>query len=102
MKKDLKVVSSELDSKKKVKNLRKFGKKIKKAKKSQSLSEKLALQEARSNLDKWKKIMDRSELWDSRLGWLYDKYRYVHRSQDWTNITVHYHKTLQNQRGYRF
>ncbi|PIE85533.1 hypothetical protein CSA08_01370 [Candidatus Gracilibacteria bacterium] len=102
MKKDLKVVSSELDSKKKVKNLRKFGKKIKKAKKSQSLSEKLALQEARSNLDKGKKIMDRSELGDSRLGGLYDKYRYVHRSQDGTNITVHYHKTLQNQRGYRF
>ena len=86
------IIKEDLNPIVKVKKLEKVFEFVKNGKKARNLAEKLALESARKNLDQWKKIIDRSELWDPNLAWKYHKYRYVHRAQDGTNITVHYHK----------
>ena len=61
-------------------------------KKAQNLSEKLALKEAKTNLDKGIIVIRKEDMKDPSLWGVYEKYRYVHRSKNGTNITVHYHK----------
>lgn len=56
-----------------------------------NLIEDLARQEARTNIDKWRKIIDRSEMWNKALENKFDKMQYIHKWKDWNNIVVHYH-----------